>query len=308
VDQHFKKWIFFKNPHKFSKLQQTDHHQHYLPFLLSQFSHSIVPVTIPALSLSLGDSLVTMNVSALWFSWHFIFVLLLTICRMACNAHRPMLTRPSCDSDYGSSQAALKVPDATISWSFKHYADCTNRALWIVVDKNPYNNFYFYVGVGVPTLDRFASVRVDAVVIGPELPTLNSIACPKKFVPNRCGKIVLLEPTFIPVLRISRRVVTWDPSCQVSQRSAMVVATSTSRMVKRIVGASWTLKTSFYQSQMRPITLLSMYKKMRRRNLAWRWERLTKTLRHPSTLIRQAVRETCRTFRKSWEHKMIVFP
>jgi hypothetical protein len=85
-----------------------------------------------------------------------------------------MLTQPSCDSDYGSSQAALHVPDATISWSFKHYADCTNRALWIVIDKIPHRNFNFYVGVGVPTLDRFATVRVVAVVIGPGLPRLSA--------------------------------------------------------------------------------------------------------------------------------------
>lgn len=88
------------------------------------------------------------------------------------QAHRPLLTKPSCGVDYGSSATALSVEDPTISWAFKHYADCTNRVLWVSFT-NPEPNFNFYAGVGVPTLERFADIRTNALIIGPGLPTLS---------------------------------------------------------------------------------------------------------------------------------------
>lgn len=88
-------------------------------------------------------------------------------------AHRGVLTRPSCDDDFGSSTTALPIPDASISWAFQHYFDCTNRALWMSFD-NPSSNFSFYVGVGIPTLDRFAYIRADALIVGPGLPALET--------------------------------------------------------------------------------------------------------------------------------------
>jgi len=54
-----------------------------------------------------------------------------------------------------------------------HYSDCTNRALWLNF-KNPADDFSFYVGSGIPVQERFAGLRVDAVVIGPGLPALTA--------------------------------------------------------------------------------------------------------------------------------------
>ena len=91
-----------------------------------------------------------------------------------CIAHRGLLTKPSCDLDFGSSSEALVVEDPTISWSFKHYADCSRSAIWMRFT-NPRKNFAFYVGVGIPTLDRFAALRGDALIIGPGLPELSEV-------------------------------------------------------------------------------------------------------------------------------------
>jgi len=88
-------------------------------------------------------------------------------------AHRPATEGPSCDEDYGSSTTALPLTDPTISWSFKHYLDCTHRAVWIEFG-NTSPNQRFYVGVGIPTQDRFAAVRANALIIGPGLPTLTA--------------------------------------------------------------------------------------------------------------------------------------
>ena len=46
-------------------------------------------------------------------------------------AHRGLITRASCDLDWASSAKALPIPDASISWSFKHYFDCSERAVWM---------------------------------------------------------------------------------------------------------------------------------------------------------------------------------
>ena len=89
------------------------------------------------------------------------------------SCHRPLLNKASCDSDFATSGAALSIPDPTISWSFKHYADCTSRALWMSF-KNPSAGFRFYVGVGVPTQERFADLRADALIVGPGLPALTA--------------------------------------------------------------------------------------------------------------------------------------
>ena len=88
------------------------------------------------------------------------------------SAHRGLLTGPSCDDDFGTSATALPIPDATISWAFKHYLDCTHRVVWAKF-ANPAANSNFYVGVGVPPIQRQAATRADALIIGPGLPTLS---------------------------------------------------------------------------------------------------------------------------------------
>ena len=72
-------------------------------------------------------------------------------------AHRPLLLdgKASCDGEFGSSTQAIVIPDATISWSMKHYSDCTNRALWLSF-VNPAPDFAFYVGSGIPVKVRQA--------------------------------------------------------------------------------------------------------------------------------------------------------
>ena len=91
---------------------------------------------------------------------------------LVCTAHRGLLNGPgSCDEDFGTSSEALSMPDASISWSFKHYFDCTRRAVWARF-KNPKADFRFYVGVGIPPLSRQAHVRASALIVGPGLPKL----------------------------------------------------------------------------------------------------------------------------------------
>ncbi|CAE8583389.1 unnamed protein product [Polarella glacialis] len=92
--------------------------------------------------------------------------------------HRPALPSKwvaSCDSDFGSSKTAMVLSDASISWSFKHYLDCSNRAIWARWI-NPAENSTFYVGVGTPPMPRFAALRADALIIGPGLPALSAAA------------------------------------------------------------------------------------------------------------------------------------
>jgi len=87
------------------------------------------------------------------------------------DSHRNALTKGSCDTDWGSSATALQIADPTISWSFSHYFDCSKRAVWMKFT-NPAANSIFYVGSGIPTMPRFAGLRVDAMLIGPGLPAL----------------------------------------------------------------------------------------------------------------------------------------
>jgi hypothetical protein len=86
-------------------------------------------------------------------------------------SHGPATSKPSCGVDYGSSLEALHIVDPTISWSFQHYSDCTNRGVWISFDNHSVNAS-FYVGVRIPNIDRFSDVRMDALLIGPGLAIL----------------------------------------------------------------------------------------------------------------------------------------
>ena len=97
-----------------------------------------------------------------------VFIACVIVCA---RAHRRLTTRPSCDDDYPNSTHALPMADPTISWYFQHYADCSRRAVWATF-VNPRANFSFYVGVGVPTFQRFTGLRADALIIGPGLPAM----------------------------------------------------------------------------------------------------------------------------------------
>ena len=88
-------------------------------------------------------------------------------------AHRRATTAPSCDGDFGSSATALPIPRADISWSVKHYVDCTHRAVWMRA-LAPTADFMFYVGVGIPPTERHADLRTDALVMGADLPALTA--------------------------------------------------------------------------------------------------------------------------------------
>eukprot|EP00756_Hemistasia_phaeocysticola_P013030 Hpha_TRINITY_DN15246_c0_g1::TRINITY_DN15246_c0_g1_i1::g.65681::m.65681 len=87
-------------------------------------------------------------------------------------AHRPILTKPSCAADFSSSAAALELPMPEISWAFSTYFTCESRALWVKA-KAWQANAQFYVGTGVPAIDRFAAARTRALIVGPELPALS---------------------------------------------------------------------------------------------------------------------------------------
>ena len=63
---------------------------------------------------------------------------------MVASAHRPLTTAPGCGDDFGVSSRAALVPDASISWAFQHYLDCSRTAVWMAF-KNPKPGFAFYV-------------------------------------------------------------------------------------------------------------------------------------------------------------------
>lgn len=111
-----------------------------------------------------------------------LFSLVVLQTAVVASAHRPALTRPSCSPDFGSSRAALDIDGVTVSWSFKHYLDCSSRAVWMKF-RNPSPDFLFYVGVGIPPVPRFADLRADVLVVGPGLmeydePELRSLGVP----------------------------------------------------------------------------------------------------------------------------------
>jgi hypothetical protein len=89
------------------------------------------------------------------------------------SAHRGLLSKPSCDADFGSSATALNIPDPSISWSFSHYADCSKRAVWSKFE-NKAADSTFYFGVGVPTKPRFSSLRAAGMIFGPGLPNITT--------------------------------------------------------------------------------------------------------------------------------------
>ena len=99
------------------------------------------------------------------------------------SAHRGLLSRPSCNSDFGTSALALPVPDATISWAFQHYLDCTHRAVWSKF-VNPSPGFKFYVGVGSPPVSRQSLLRADAVIIGTVCEKVNPLRTSAKHLIN----------------------------------------------------------------------------------------------------------------------------
>ena len=107
------------------------------------------------------------------FRRHMLWLFVCFSCFLSVCAHRSLLTKPSCDGDFGSSTEALAIPDPSISWAFSHFADCSRRAVWLSF-VNPSDDFLFYVGVGVPTVERYAELRADALIVGPGLPELSA--------------------------------------------------------------------------------------------------------------------------------------
>eukprot|EP00429_Kryptoperidinium_foliaceum_P002238 CAMPEP_0176006934 /NCGR_PEP_ID=MMETSP0120_2-20121206/2975_1 /TAXON_ID=160619 /ORGANISM="Kryptoperidinium foliaceum, Strain CCMP 1326" /LENGTH=158 /DNA_ID=CAMNT_0017339683 /DNA_START=311 /DNA_END=784 /DNA_ORIENTATION=- len=89
------------------------------------------------------------------------------------HSHRPAIQGGnSCGDDFGSSADALSLPDPSIRWSFRHYLDCTHQAVWINFESSEPEQI-FSVSVGVPSQDRFADIRANALIIGRGLPPLS---------------------------------------------------------------------------------------------------------------------------------------
>lgn len=87
------------------------------------------------------------------------------------SAHRGLTTDwgASCGSEFGSLPAALQVPDVSISWALNRVASCQHQQTWLALDA-PTPNFQLYVGIGVPQIERFSSLRARVAVLGPGLP------------------------------------------------------------------------------------------------------------------------------------------
>jgi len=87
------------------------------------------------------------------------------------RCRRSLLTKPFCDGDSGNSQAALSIPEPSISCYFSHYLDSMHRTVWMKFG-SPADNFKFCGGMGTPPI--FSDLRADTLIIGPGLPEMNS--------------------------------------------------------------------------------------------------------------------------------------
>lgn len=100
-------------------------------------------------------------------------MLLVAVCLLHVSfAHRPLLEKPSCRTDFSTPEQALHVPDISISWAFQHGATCDARAVWNSFDYHD-KEIGVYFGIGVPVSPRFEDLRVDALLVGPGLPDLS---------------------------------------------------------------------------------------------------------------------------------------
>ena len=112
--------------------------------------------------------------------------LLLALLTESIHGHRPLFkhAKGSCGDDFSNSSLAAALPAPHLSWAFLHYFDCTSRVVWTSTATPPSPKYYYHqsskqtpffttVAGLIPKLERFAHVRLSAVVIGPGLPALN---------------------------------------------------------------------------------------------------------------------------------------
>jgi hypothetical protein len=97
--------------------------------------------------------------------------------RLCVEGHKPVTDEASYGHKYSTRGGALLVDPINISHVAYRVVTCKGTIFWLEFVP-PTANFSLYVGVGVPVLDRFASLRVDVAILGPGLPPVR----------NECGR------------------------------------------------------------------------------------------------------------------------
>jgi predicted nucleic-acid-binding Zn-ribbon protein len=87
-------------------------------------------------------------------------------------AHRSLPPGVTCGNQFNNSADALLIPNAKISWASYRIITCDAPVFWLKADTDANQNLSFTITV--PKIDRFASLRVSVLIIGPDLPMLNS--------------------------------------------------------------------------------------------------------------------------------------
>mmetsp|Transcript_8808 Transcript_8808/g.20942 ORF Transcript_8808/g.20942 Transcript_8808/m.20942 type:complete len:692 (-) Transcript_8808:94-2169(-) len=94
-------------------------------------------------------------------------------------AHRPMVNGVSCGVDFGSPEAPLQVPDLTEYWGAHRIATCDAPVFWLNFSVSDSTRRYLDISAGSlhPASsfgsERLLDLRVDAVVLEPNLPALD---------------------------------------------------------------------------------------------------------------------------------------
>lgn len=90
------------------------------------------------------------------------------------HGHRPLPDGITCGEQFSDSTSALNIPDPSISWAAHRLITCDEPVFWLKATFTDLEDIMFTAGV--PIIERFADVQVNLVIIGPELPPLNTSA------------------------------------------------------------------------------------------------------------------------------------
>eukprot|EP00560_Eucampia_antarctica_P007106 CAMPEP_0197828802 /NCGR_PEP_ID=MMETSP1437-20131217/5325_1 /TAXON_ID=49252 ORGANISM="Eucampia antarctica, Strain CCMP1452" /NCGR_SAMPLE_ID=MMETSP1437 /ASSEMBLY_ACC=CAM_ASM_001096 /LENGTH=602 /DNA_ID=CAMNT_0043430189 /DNA_START=118 /DNA_END=1924 /DNA_ORIENTATION=- len=96
-----------------------------------------------------------------------IFVALLIVTTVG---HRSLPSGITCGSQFSSPNTPLTIPNSGISWANYGIYTCEDPINWLEAEAVAGQDLKFTITV--PVIDRFASVRMSAVFIGPGLPAL----------------------------------------------------------------------------------------------------------------------------------------
>mmetsp|Transcript_17243 Transcript_17243/g.22002 ORF Transcript_17243/g.22002 Transcript_17243/m.22002 type:complete len:692 (+) Transcript_17243:150-2225(+) len=88
-------------------------------------------------------------------------------------AHRTLPDGVTCGNQFNSSSTALVIPNTAISWASYRIMTCDEPNTWY--EGSFIEGQVIKFTVGVPRLERFAHVRMNVVITGPNLPLLSTL-------------------------------------------------------------------------------------------------------------------------------------